>query len=104
MSDNEQTDVTIVIGNKPICKYNKFGYCKYKMECKFVHKIKICEKNRCEITKCKDRHPKQCRFNLKCRRRLTCMFKHEIKVIDQLYNIKEEMKKKTENLQKKKKI
>ena len=87
-----------------ICKYNNSVFCKFKDLCKYTHIMTNCTKKQCKSKGCPNRHPKLCRFKEKCKRIMTCMFKHEIKVIDQLYNIKEEMKKKTENLQKKKKI
>ena len=90
------TDVTMATSNK-VCLYNKLGYCKRKSDCKFKHIDSICEQIRCNIEKCDQRHPKQCRHNMKCRRRLTCHYKHELKLSDQIINLKEEMLKNNEN-------
>ena len=59
-----------------VCGYSKFGYCKYKSNCKKIHLVQLCEdldkfKN---IKTCKLRHPKgckkfavgQCRFGEEC--------------------------------------
>ena len=59
-----------------VCGYSKFGYCKYKSNCKKIHLVQLCEdldkfKN---IKTCRLRHPKgckkfavgQCRFGEEC--------------------------------------
>ena len=100
MLNCDQTDVTMATSNK-VCLYNKFGYCKRKSDCKFKHIEIICEHIRCNIEKCDQRHPKQCRHNMKCRRRLNCHYKHELKLSDQIINLKEEMLKNNEKKQRK---
>ena len=46
-----------------ICKFNKFGYCKYKNECKKNHVKEQCKDGQnCESVKlCTLRHPKMCK-------------------------------------------
>ena len=46
-----------------ICKFNKFGYCKYKEECNKDHVNEECKYGyKCEHVKtCALRHPKMCK-------------------------------------------
>ena len=45
------------------CLFNKFGYCKFKLNCKRIHYWEICQENKtCEAKiECKKRHPKNAR-------------------------------------------
>ena len=62
-----------------VCSFNKFGYCKYRNECRKLHINEICDgSSSCEFLTCKFRHPKicnwyseygRCKFN-------PCAFKH----------------------------
>ena len=69
MLNCDQTDVTMAKSNDKVCLYNKYGFCKYKSQCKYTHIDKLCEKIHCSTVKCDERHPKQCRHNQNCRRR-----------------------------------
>ena len=40
-----------------VCRYNKFGYCKYNQQCKLKHEKEICESNTCKVSQCKKIHP-----------------------------------------------
>ena len=66
--------------NKNVCKYNKFGFCKFGNICFRKHENRICENERCEIQECLLRHPRKCRFFLEysyCKFGTYCKFKHE---------------------------
>ena len=43
-----------------ICTRNKFGYCKYNRQCPLKHNNNICEIEKCKISVCEMRHPKEC--------------------------------------------
>ena len=58
------------------CKYYNSGYCKFHNECKFIHAKEVCSKPYCKSKKCFKRHPKNCRYGDKCKRRAECLFKH----------------------------
>ena len=65
-----------------ICKFNKFGYCKYKNECKKNHVKEYCKDGQnCESVKlCTSRHPKMCkRIALEglCRFGEKCAYSHK---------------------------
>ena len=60
-----------------VCKYNKFGYCKFRDSCKRLHLKETCENGAscASITSCQKRHPRvckiyeieqSCRFGSKC--------------------------------------
>jgi hypothetical protein len=45
-----------------ICKFNQFGYCKYKEMCRKQHENKKCENISCELKSCTLRQPKLYKF------------------------------------------
>ena len=62
-----------------ICQYSKFGFCKYRNECKKKHFIVECEDPDCKTQKsCDKRHPKRCRKHDlgRCRFENECAYKH----------------------------
>ena len=65
-----------------ICKYNRFGYCKLKDQCKKYHINEECKEGlHCEnINECPLRHPKFCKKILlgeHCRFEETCAYNHK---------------------------
>ena len=97
-----------------VCKYQKFGFCKFKGTCKNQHLVEICENlTACENVKsCHKRHPRVCKkFALQkvCSFGADCAYQHQeengynqikIKVIE-LENIVTEMSKKISQLESK---
>ena len=62
-----------------ICQHHKFGFCRYKSECRRKHFSKECEDQDCKTSKtCNKRHPKRCRKydTGKCRFKNDCAYKH----------------------------
>ena len=61
-----------------VCKFNKFGYCRYKDACRNLHRNEICQNSSCEIKGCNLRHPRECRYYREYRRCKfdPCKFKH----------------------------
>ena len=59
---------------------NKFGFCKFAINCFRKHENQKCDNELCEIRKCPLRHPKNCRyfaeFN-KCKFGSFCKFNHD---------------------------
>ena len=45
-----------------VCKFNKFGYCKFRKTCFRKHQNGKCEKENCSIWNCPLRHPISCRY------------------------------------------
>ena len=45
-----------------ICRFNKYGYCRYKEMCRKQHINEKCENISCERKECMLRHPKICKF------------------------------------------
>ena len=45
-----------------ICKFNQYGYCRYKETCRKQHINENCENSSCDWKTCKLRHPKSCKF------------------------------------------
>ena len=66
-----------------ICKYDKFGYCKLGEKCRKQHIKEICFEKACDVSQCKQRHPKACRYfrNYGRCKFSPCAFKHEDHVI-----------------------
>ena len=66
------------MANQNVCKYNKFGYCRYRETCRNLHIDEICEYKTYDITTCRQRHPRECRYfreYSKCKFD-PCKFKH----------------------------
>jgi hypothetical protein len=63
-----------------VCHYNKFGFCKYKEECRRRHFSEECEHlSTCKsINSCMKRHPRPCKkFALgQCKYKNHCAYKH----------------------------
>ena len=45
-----------------VCKYNKYGYCKFKENCQRLHSNVVCQDANCEVTSCLSRHPRPCKY------------------------------------------
>ena len=60
------------------CVFNKYGFCRFKLECRKQHAQNVCSNENCD-TKCDERHPKPCRNKDKCRflKTKSCAFSHE---------------------------
>ena len=65
-----------------LCLFNKFGYCKFSERCRKQHINEICSSNTCNITECRKRHPKFCKYfrNYGRCKFNPCAFKHQILV------------------------
>ena len=62
-----------------ICKYNKFGFCKFLTSCRNYHVNEKCQEISCENRTCLKRHPKICKyFELynRCKFGEYCAFEH----------------------------
>ena len=62
-----------------ICKFFKFGHCKFGQTCYNQHINELCENRSCEISSCVKRHPSKCKyFNIykRCKFGEFCSFLH----------------------------
>ena len=80
-----------------ICSYFKYGYCKYKEECRKQHNKEICELgSSCENSKvCPRRHPKFCqKLSLEgfCRHGDKCAYNHNKLTYQNITNDKNDIK------------
>ena len=67
------------MANETVCQHNKYGFCKYRDNCKLRHVTDICEDENCEAERCLQRHPRQCRFYreyYRCKFGDYCLFSH----------------------------
>ena len=65
---------------KSVCRYNKFGYCKFSDKCHFRHNDELCNDKNCDVFKCEKRHPKICTYNRdfgRCKFTTYCRYNHE---------------------------
>ena len=60
-----------------VCTFYNSGYCRYKGDCKYNHPKENCQISYCKNKMCTKRHPKECRFGNKCRRKSLCLYKHD---------------------------
>ena len=63
-----------------VCLHFKFGFCRFRETCRFIHNDDLCQDDQCDVFSCSKRHPKQCRyfkdFN-RCKYGDYCSYKHE---------------------------
>ena len=62
-----------------VCRYYKFGYCKFVDKCRNLHVEEKCENKECDITKCDKRHPRPCTFYRdygRCKYSDYCKYEH----------------------------
>ena len=45
-----------------VCKFNKYGHCKFGVTCRTMHVNTICTTSDCNRKTCSFRHPKHCKF------------------------------------------
>ena len=45
-----------------LCRFYKFGYCKFRNNCRSRHVDILCENENCDINSCENRHPRVCSF------------------------------------------
>ena len=45
-----------------VCLHFKFGYCRFRDNCRLNHDDALCDDEQCDITSCSKRHPKVCRY------------------------------------------
>ena len=45
-----------------LCKFNKFGHCKFSEKCKYLHVEAFCENKSCDIFSCDKQHPVTCKY------------------------------------------
>ena len=67
------------MANFPVCKYYKYGYCRYQDQCRNKHVHEICNDTNCSVSCCSKRHPKTCVFYIKykfCKFGALCKYKH----------------------------
>ena len=64
-----------------ICTYNKFGFCKFRKECKMIHFKEECkELEKCNnIKTCRKRHPRHCKkyASGQCMFKKDCAYTHQ---------------------------
>ena len=62
-----------------VCRYFKFGYCKFGDKCKNLHIEEKCGDKQCEIMNCDKRHPRPCNFYRdygRCKYLEYCKYEH----------------------------
>ena len=68
-----------------ISQFNKYCFCKFRVNCGRYHENQICEIENCEISKCSKRHPRQCIFYeqyRRCKFGDFCSYSHEVKELE----------------------
>ena len=70
------------MAHQNVCRYFKFGYCKFLERCRLLHISEICLDSACDIKTCKLRHPRKCKYFRdynRCKYGEWCYFSHEVK-------------------------
>ena len=66
-----------------VCRYFKFGHCKFNDRCRLLHIKEECENPYCDIRLCNLRHPKTCKFfneYNRCKFSDYCSYKHKVNI------------------------
>ena len=90
--------------NQNICRYNKFGFCKYGEVCRKKYISEKCYESSCEVGACDLRHPKICKYYRefrRCKFGQYCYFDHKETDSEALEKKVNELTIKVENLEKK---
>ena len=64
-----------------VCKFNKFGFCRYGNLCFRKHENRKCENDNCQVKGCPYRHPRKCRYYIEynnCKFGSYCKFSHDV--------------------------
>ena len=86
-----------------VCRFYKFGFCKYKDNCRNMHIHEKCDNRSYEIKICSLRHPRKCSFYRdykRCKYSEWCQYDHVDNEVDSLTNQFEENKRKITELEK----
>ena len=63
-----------------VCRFNKFGYCKFGARCRHSHVNVTCTEANCDVDSCSRRHPAKCKFYERygrCKFTEYCSYSHE---------------------------
>ena len=71
-----------------VCRYNKFGFCRFRGECRKQHVNDLCVSSECDVSNCEKRHPRKCKFHKykKCKFGEECKFDHSVEQIAVVMN------------------
>ena len=64
-----------------VCRYNKYGYCRFKDTCRNRHIDEICDDSQCVRDSCQKRHPRSCVFYQaykRCKFGSECKYRHDL--------------------------
>ena len=71
-----------------LCRFNKYGFCRYEERCRKYHEKNLCENAHCVVKECLLRHPKICKYLRDygyCKFGEWCYFSHKLLIKN--YNI-----------------
>ena len=77
-----------------VCLFNKFGHCKYQTACRKRHINTICEKEKCEVDNCCERHPRECNYYReykRCKFGSYCSFTHKASKDEKIEHLRTEI-------------
>ena len=97
-----------------VCRYFKFGHCKFADKCRLLHVKEVCETLSCAVWSCNLRHPRACKYFQeynRCKFSDYCSYIHkeqrkQINPVDKVSNkeIMEKLDNLTENVREKENI
>ena len=64
-----------------VCRFNRFGYCRFKEMCRHRHIDQLCTDTDCDMDSCDKRHPKACIFfnaYKRCKFGSYCRYSHDL--------------------------
>ena len=80
VSNHRSVNSSAMEQENKICKFQKFGFCKFGAKCFFRHSKEVCQNVNCAIESCLKRHPNPCKFfflTRKCKFKEDCSYSHQ---------------------------
>ena len=69
------------MGTENVCRFFKYGFCKFKLRCRYKHVTKVCDDEKCNQETCQKRHPRICKYYVNfgsCKLGSNCAYAHKI--------------------------
>ena len=80
------------MANTSLCRFFKFGFCRYGHTCRRKHVVEVCSDASCTIENCEKRHPRVCKYYReysRCKFGEFCCYKHILENESQIMECQE---------------
>ena len=77
-----------------VCRFFKFGFCKFKLQCRYKHVTEVCDDKKCIPKTCQKRHPRMCKYFVNygsCKLGTTCAYAHKIQRNEEIGRLEQKL-------------